>query len=606
MSSNITVPPMSFEGYQAGLFAFFASLALVPLMRAVAQRKGWVCVPKADRWSKRPVALFGGVAIFLAYLVPIFAFVPFAPSSAWSLVAGGSVLFLLGVVDDALAIKPSSKLIGQIIGASVAVMMGHQLQIPGLELVSIPLSIFWIVAITNAYNLIDNMDGLAAGVGVISLAFMLTALAGPDNHQLLIVGMSLLGSLLGFLIFNFNPASIFMGDSGSMFIGFTLAVLSLHSDSKKSALAAVAVPCLALLVPLLDMTLVSVTRILTGRSVAQGGRDHSSHRLVSLGLSERKAVLVLYALAALAGGAAVIVNQSGPLSGVLALAVIVVAFGLFGVFLSQMTFSTSAGYFEAKDESWPTRILFQLTFKRRMLEVALDMILMMGAYCVAFVLRFGLHMQPVYSEALTRSLPLVVSATFLCFFAVGVYRGMWRFTGPREVATFFAGSTAGAVLSVFLIMLLYRFENFSRSVFPIYAMLLFIGVSMTRYSFRIISGFIVSLRPEEDGAVRVLIYGAGDFGDILVSEFRRQNGSGSLKPVGFLDDNKRKHNQKIHGLSVLGGAGDLEAVHRKTRFQQLIVSSSKISRENMALIGEFCRAREIPVKRYSLVCEEVA
>jgi len=596
---------MSSEGLRAGLLAFLASLAFVPLMRFVAQRRGWVCVPKADRWSKRPVALFGGVAIFLAFLVPLFALVPLGLNSAWTLAAAGCLLFLLGVVDDALVIKPSSKLIGQIIGASAAVMMGHQLQIPGLELVSIPLSIFWIVAITNAYNLIDNMDGLAAGVGVISLAFMLAALSSQANRPLMFVGMSLFGSLLGFLIFNFNPASIFMGDAGSMFVGFTLAVLSLHSDSKKSALAAVAVPCLALLVPLLDMTLVSATRILTGRSVAQGGRDHSSHRLVSLGLSERKAVLILYALAGLAGGAAVIVNQAGRLSGVLAMAVIVVAFGLFGVFLSQMTFSTPTGYFEAEHKSWPTQILFQLTFKRRILEVVLDLILMMSAYCLAYVLRFGFHMQTVYAEILMSSLPLVVSATFLCFFIAGVYRGIWRFTGPREVVSFFAGSAAGAVLSVFLVTILFRFENFSRAVFPIYAMLLFIGVSMTRFSFRIISGLIVSLRPEEEGALKVLIYGAGDFGEILVSEFRRENGASPVKPVGFLDDNKRKLNNKIHGLPVLGGIEELEAVHRKTGFQQLVVSSNKISRENMDLVRQFCRARAIPVKRYSLVSEEI-
>ncbi len=574
-------------------------------MRTVAQRKGWVCAPKADRWSQRPVALFGGVAIFLAYLVSLLVLVPFSRNNAWSIVGAGGLLFLLGVVDDALVIKPSSKLIGQIIGASAAVLMGHQLRIPGLELLSIPLSIFWIVAITNAYNLIDNMDGLAAGVGVISLAFMIAALGGPGNQALLIAGMALLGSLLGFLVFNFNPASIFMGDAGSMFIGFTLAVLSLHSDSKKSALAAVAVPCLALLVPLLDMTLVSATRILTGRSVAQGGRDHSSHRLVSLGLSERKAVLVLYALAALAGGAAVIVNHAGRLSGVLAMAVIVVAFGLFGVFLSQMTFATPAGYFEAKDKSWPTQILFQLTFKRRILEVALDMILMMFAYCLAYGLRFDFQIPFWLVESMMRSLPLVVIATYLCFFAAGVYRGIWRFTGPREIATFLAGSVAGAVLSVFAVVNIYRFEGYSRSVFPIYALLLFVGVSLSRLSFRFISGLIVSLRPDEEGAVRVVIYGAGDFGELLVGELRRQNGSAPLKPVGFLDDNKRKHHQKLHGLSVLGGAKELEAVHLKTGFQQLVISSSKILPENMASVQEFCRARAIPIKRYSWICEEV-
>lgn len=597
---------MSSEGIRAGVLGFCASVALVPAMRAVAHKKGWVSAPKADRWSKRPVALFGGAAIFFAYLLPLLLLVPWEPGHSWSLVAGGGVLFLLGLIDDFLAIKPASKLIGQIIGASIAAYLGHRLVIPGFELFSVPLTIFWIVAITNAYNLIDNMDGLAAGVGVISLAFMIAAISSQGNSTLSIAATALLGSLVGFLIFNFNPASIFMGDSGSMFIGFTLAVLALHGDSKKSALASVAVPCLALMVPLLDIALVSATRILTGRSVAQGGRDHSSHRLVSLGLSERSAVLVLYALAAAAGGAALLVNHAGRLHGALALAAIVVAFGLFGVYLSQMTFETPQGYFEAKDRSWPTQMLFQLTFKRRILEVVLDLALMIFCYGLAYALRFDFQIPPAFRLSLANSLPLVIICSFLGLFMAGVYRGIWRFTGPREIGTFFAGSAAGAVGSVFLVVVMYRFEGFSRSVFPIYAMLLFAAVSMTRLSFRFLSGFIVAMRPEAPNCVRVAIYGAGDFGEMLVSELKRQNGSAPMKPVAFLDDNALKRRQKIHGVAVLGGGEDIAAVHRETAFQQVVISTGKISEENLRRIREFCGARAIPVKRYSWVCEDVA
>jgi len=596
---------MSSEWVRAGGYGFLASLALVPLTRALAHNRGWVSLPKADRWNKRPVALFGGAAIFLAYSIPLLVLVPRELGNYWSIAAGGGVLFLLGLIDDFIQIKPASKLIGQIMGAAIAVYLGHRLVIPGFELMSIPLTIFWIVAITNAYNLIDNMDGLAAGVGAISLAFMVAAFAAQGNTTLAIAAASLLGSLLGFLIFNFNPASIFMGDAGSMFIGFNLAVLALHGDSKKSALAAVAVPCLALLVPLLDITLVSMTRILTGRSVAQGGRDHSSHRLVSLGLSERHAVLVLYALAAAAGGAALLVNHAGRLPGGLAMAVIVVAFGLFGVYLSQMTFDTPQGYFEAKDKSWPTQILFQLTFKRRILEVVLDLTLMVFCYCLAYALRFDFHIPAVFKLSMMNSLPLVIVATFPCFFLVGVYRGIWKFTGPREIATFFAGSVAGTIAAVFLVVVMYRFEGYSRSVFPIYAILLFVSVSMTRLSFRSLSSFLVSMRPEAPNALRVVIYGAGDFGEMLVSELKRQNGSAPMKPVGFLDDNEMKRKQKIHGVAVLGGAADIGAVHRATAFQQVVISTAKISDENLQRIREFCGAREIPVKRYSWVCHDV-
>jgi len=597
---------MSSEWVRAGGYGFLAGLALVPLTRALAHKKGWVSAPKADRWSKRPVALFGGAAIFLSFLVPVLTLIPWAPGNYWSIVAGAGVLFLLGLIDDFITIKPASKLIGQIMGASIAVYLGHRLVIPGFELLSLPLTIFWIVAITNAYNLIDNMDGLAAGVGVISLGFMLAAFVAQGNIIMAVLAGSLLGSLLAFLIFNFNPASIFMGDAGSMFIGFTLSILALHGDSKKSAMASVAVPCLALMVPLLDIALVSATRILTGRSVAQGGRDHSSHRLVSLGLSERNAVLVLYGLAASAGGVALLVNTAGRLPGALAMAVIVVAFGLFGVYLSQMTFETPQGYFEAKDKSWPTQILFQLTFKRRILEVVLDLTLMVFCYGLAYALRFDFQIPEPFKWAMMNSLPLVIIATFPCFFLVGVYRGIWKFTGPREIATFLAGAVSGSVAAVFLVVAIYRFEGFSRSVFPIYAVLLFVSVSMTRLSFRALSSFLVSIRPEAPNALRVVIYGAGDFGEMLVSELKRQNGSAPMKPVGFLDDNSLKLRQRIHGVPVLGGAEDITAVHKATGFQQVVISTTKISEENLRLIKEFCATREIPVKRYSWTCHDVA
>lgn len=596
---------MPADPFLAGLLAFAASLGLVPLVRWAAVSRGWVCAPRPDRWSKRPTALFGGVAIFAAYLLPMLVLVPFELNRYWSLLAAGTCMFALGLLDDVLQIKPATKLIGQIVGASIAVYLGHNLHLAGLGLLNIPLSIFWIVAISNAYNLIDNMDGLAAGVGIVSLAFM-AATIGPDsNPTLAIATFSLMGSLLGFLIFNFNPASIFMGDSGSMFIGLTLAVLGVHIGTHGGSLAAVAVPCLVLLVPLLDMMLVSATRILTGRSVAQGGRDHSSHRLVSLGLSERSAVLLLCGLSAAAGVGALIVARSDNFSGIVPFVLMVFAFGIFGVFLSQMTFQTPSATAGLAQRSFATQIVYEFAFKRRLLEVAMDAGLMGCAYTLAYGLRFDFQIPAVFVRSLGHSLPLVVATSFVCFFAAGVYRGLWQFTGPREIWNFFLGSMASAVASVFAVVAIYRFEGFSRSIFPLYGLLLFVAVTFTRLSFRLIRGAILSLRPEAEGVVRVVVYGAGDFGEMLVADLRRQNGHSPIKPVGFLDDNEQKRNQVIHGVTVLGGSTDIERVHKKTQFQQLILSSAKISEENLDHIKSFCKSRGIPVKRYAWTCEDV-
>lgn len=592
-----------------GGLAFGASLLLVPATRWLAVRNGWISAPRADRWSTRPVALFGGVAILAAYLVPILVFVPFRLNNSWSLIAAGIAMFTLGLLDDILHIKPATKLIGQIIGASIAVYLGHNIQLQGLGPLNVPFSIFWIVAVSNAYNLIDNMDGLAAGVGVIALAFMAATIGSDSNPTLAVAAFSLIGSLLGFLVFNFNSASIFMGDAGSMFVGLTMSVLGLHIGTHGSSLAVVTVPFLVLLVPILDMALVSATRILTGRSVAQGGRDHSSHRLVSLGLSERSAVLLLYGLAATAGFGALSINHvfsfSVSLGGIATFGLMVLAFAVFGVYLSQMTFDHQP-MGSAKKRSFATQIVYEFAFKRRLLEVALDTVIMVCSYMLAHSLRFDFDTPPVFVHSLTLSLPLVVVTSFICFFATGVYRGIWQFTGPREIAKFFIGSMAAAIVSVFVVVSIYRFDGFSRSIFPLYGLLLFVTVTFTRLSFRFISSALLSLRPEPEEVVKVVIYGAGIFGEMLVTDLRRQNGHALMKPVGFLDDNEQKRNQTIHGVSVLGGAPDIERVFRKTPFHQVALSSSKISEDNLQHIKAFCRERSIPIKRYFWTSEDIA
>ncbi|HVE14008.1 MAG TPA: hypothetical protein VNI01_11475, partial [Elusimicrobiota bacterium] len=371
------------------------------------------------------------------------------------------------------------------------------------------------------------------------------------------------------------------------------------------SLAAVAVPCLVLLVPILDMTMVSATRILTGRSVAEGGRDHSSHRLVSLGLSERSAVLLLCGLSAAAGTGAILVRRLSSGSGALSFTLLVIAFGIFGVYLSRMTFDAAAAGERKARRSIATEILYEFAFKRRLLEVTLDLVLMMCAYALAYGLRFDFQLPDVFYRSLILSLPLVVAASFPCFFAVGVYRGMWQFTGPREIGRFFVGAVVATLVSLAAVVSIYRFDGFSRSVFPLYGLLLFVFVALSRLSFRLLSGLIVSLRPEPEGAVRVAIYGAGQLGEILAGELYRANGHAPMKPVGFIDDNESKRGHGIHGVPVLGGVHELEKLYSRTKFERLLVSSRKISEGNLWRAKEFCRARGIRVQRYDWVCEDV-
>ncbi len=270
--------------------AFFISLStallLTPLVKIFAVRWGFVALPSRARWHQDVTPLLGGTAIFFGAAFALVFFLPrFWDTRLIGFVAGGLIVFGVGLWDDISSLGPVTKLLGQITAACAVVASGNLYNLGGNELFSVLVTIFWIVAVTNAFNLIDNMDGLSAGTACISgLAITAYAVVSGD----LIVGLiavSFVGACLGFLRYNFSPATIFMGDCGSMVIGFALAVASVMSAAKWNLLATIVVPVLVLGVPIFDTMFVSLTRLIRGQNIAQGGKDHTSHRLVILGLS---------------------------------------------------------------------------------------------------------------------------------------------------------------------------------------------------------------------------------------------------------------------------------------------------------------------------------
>ncbi|MEX2153543.1 MAG: MraY family glycosyltransferase, partial [Gemmatimonadaceae bacterium] len=282
--------------------ALIASTALTPIVRAIAIRAGMVAQPKTDRWHKRPTALLGGVSIALSVALTWIVFRDQMPGDrqAWVVLGGSLFLGAVGFVDDILHIKPYQKLIGQLMASALVISAGLTLPWTSSQEFNVAITFFWLVGITNAINLLDNMDGLAAGVSATAAAFLAINLALNGQPQQAIMLGLLAAALIGFLFYNSNPASVFMGDTGSMFIGFFLAsaaLLSATGARSRSFVVVLAAPVLVLLIPIFDTTLVTVMRKLAGRPASQGGRDHTSHRLVALGLSESRAVWLLYGLA---------------------------------------------------------------------------------------------------------------------------------------------------------------------------------------------------------------------------------------------------------------------------------------------------------------------
>src|SRR6185503_13816304 len=292
--------------------SFCLALVLTFLVRAFARRFGFVAAPKTDRWHKKPTAMLGGVAIWLSVVI---ASLPFTLQTVYGkyILLACAFLFLVGLIDDLIHIKPYQKLIGQILGSAYVVYYGLSLPWTGSVLLNMALAIFWLIGITNAINLLDNMDGLASGIAIIAAGFLALSFVNSGQYTEAMIMMIFAGGLLGFLFYNSNPASIFMGDCGSMFVGFFLASTALMHVSggrSRSLLPVLAVPILVLFIPIFDTTFVTVLRKLSGRAASQGGRDHTSHRLVALGMSERHAVLMLYGFAGLAGVLAILVQRA--------------------------------------------------------------------------------------------------------------------------------------------------------------------------------------------------------------------------------------------------------------------------------------------------------
>src|SRR5215831_4144005 len=290
------------------LVALAMSLGLVPMARALAVRRGFVAMPRDDRWHRRHnVAKSGGIAIAASLYACVSIFHVGLPTMV--IVTASVLMFGVGLVDDFISLKPATKLIAQIALASI--LLAFDFRLNWLQSVTLDtiLTLCWVVCVTNAFNLLDNMDGLCGGISVIVgtslLIGLLPGAAGQSLDQARYLAI-LLGAVGGFLVYNVHPASIFMGGSGALLIGFSLAGLSLTLGSTitrgQNVLSVIAVPLLVLLIPIFDTTLVTISRMLSGRPTSVGGRDHTSHRLVAIGLSERSAVSLLWLLAA-AGGA---------------------------------------------------------------------------------------------------------------------------------------------------------------------------------------------------------------------------------------------------------------------------------------------------------------
>ena len=311
------------------MMAFMVSAAIAffstPIVKWWAEKSGAVDVPKdSRRVHKKPTPLLGGLSIYFACLVGILVFIPLNQKII-GILAGATIIVLGGYFDDIKNLSPRTKFLIQIFAAVITIYSGIKIdritnplfsffggQWIELRILAYPITVLWIVGLTNAFNLIDGLDGLAAGVSAISSVTLLIAAIslGPEQVYIPILTAIVAGSTLGFLPHNFNPAKIFMGDTGAMFLGYMLAVISVIGVLKSAAALAFLVPILAMGLPILDTLFSMIRRIANGKSVAEADKGHFHHRLIDKGYSQKQAVLTLYSISAILGVGAVAVIES--------------------------------------------------------------------------------------------------------------------------------------------------------------------------------------------------------------------------------------------------------------------------------------------------------
>jgi len=526
------------------------------------------------------------------------------PTPLLALAAASVGVFFTGLVDDLVTLRPATKLALQIAAASAAVWGGVRLEWTGSLTLDTLISIFWLIGVTNALNLVDNMDGACAGVGAIAAGVVaLVGVVSPSGvgpHSLW--AAALCGALAGFLFYNFHPASIFLGDSGSLPIGFLLAGITAAAEgaAHSAGFPLVALPVLVLAVPIFDTTLVTLARKLSGRSASQGGTDHTAHRLVRLGFSEPRAVLFLYAVSVVSGVAALALVQGSSGWEILVVALLL---GLALLAMALLAVRVYGGDDFSVVIGGPFRAgIVDFLWRHHIFELLLDLVLIAVAYYTANRLRFDPGRWVLFFPGFLQSLPIVIACHIVCLLSVGAYGRLWKYFGVTDLVPLVKGVGLGSLLSVLLLVYLYRFEDVSRAALAIHAVLLTLLLAGSRLCFRVL--------PEIGGGAAgpgqaAVIYGAGDGGELLIRELGNNRQYG-FRLLGFVDDDTHKAGKRVRGLPVIGGKAALRELLASGGVQAVILSSDRLTRDTVEMTRDECRAAGVPLLRFRCLLEEIA
>ncbi len=546
-----------------------------------------VAQPRSDRWHGKATPNTGGLAILVAFACCYLCFAP----GQYRIVAicSGSVA-LFGFLDDRIQLRPLIKLAGQSLAAVVVISSGVTFRFTPWDGANVLLAFLWIIGITNAFNLIDNMDGLCAGVAVIICASRFTlALENDDSGGAMLLGI-LAGSVLGFLVFNLKPARIFMGDCGSMFVGFSLGAFAIASPAPRTRVfvSMLFYPALTFLYPIFDTVLVSVLRRCAGRPISVGGRDHSSHRLVSLGLTEQKAVWLLWLLSA-AGAATGLLTYAMPVGVLVIAAMLVAGVSVFGIFLATLPAF-------AIPESAPLRVNWIRRFTpnlRAGVTFIVDTLLAGVALLAAFVIRWeNTFIGPPLLQFLF-SLPVIMGFYALTSIGFRTYNSGWRWFSLRDLFALCRCALASSALSVFMLWMLD--VRYSRGVILLYTFLVLAATAGLRLSMH----FLWQSLARPAGARRAVVLAANRATALAVLVLQ-SGGPMNATPVAVIDADPAADRLRIHGVTVHHAVDSAPHLLHKLRADVLVVlAGERLTIEHRRIL-EQCREAGVPIEQLEI------
>jgi UDP-GlcNAc:undecaprenyl-phosphate/decaprenyl-phosphate GlcNAc-1-phosphate transferase len=573
----------------AALAALPASLLTIRGLLHTSAARNVVAAPRADRWHTRSTPLLGGSGIFAGLLaaagIGLAAGVVPASRELGGIVAGGALLYAAGLLDDLVGLPPLAKLAAQGAAAALVLLAGVRVEIISNDVAATAIGVLWIVGMTNAFNLLDNMDGLAATLAAIACAFFaVDAYTVHPSHVVALLALGVCFACIGFLPYNLRltrPAAVFMGDSGSQLLGFVLASLGLAASwtVAGSTVATLLLPILVLAVPILDTALVTIVRLFEGRPVTQGGRDHTSHRLVYQGLSDKRAVVLLGVVSAALGLTSLAYNVLDDTRITLVGVLITFAFLLqFGSYLATVEHAPTA-------QEAPSFLRSLLVHRRRLIEVLVDFALITASFTLAFIIRVEGTGFAWQRHVFNLSLPAILVARYVFFVLFGLYRGVWRYAGARDAVNIVSAVILSEGAAFLFIWATVPWGGFPRGTYLIDVLLCSALIGAARFWERAVARALASLVGRSTQR-RIIIVGAGRSGRSLLRELRESSGS---RVIGFVDDDARLRGRRLQGVPVMGGLEEIGLILGRNAPDAVLITIPAGARSRLDGVVEACR-----------------